>query len=317
MRIVAKALAAVIIGMLLYGALYAYTEQLVYRYGQRNPFYKVATADPAAEHVVILGASHALPLEFGSKNETLEESVGGPVINLAITGGGVIPNSVHIEYLLERLGPERLGTVIYALDSFAFYSSEWNEARLEDVRLWQRAPLDLALIRTLWRSTSQLGVSQQVFWNYLTGFSKVNDPSSWYTPDLWNDEVKFDDRYRPDTWLDQNRVDFLYPEGANQAALETYLQHFLALIGTLQQHDVNILVMKLPLRSDFYELIPGEAQFDKRISSVLNEQDVPFYNYSVLEFDSELFYDPDHLNREGVSYFLQQYLRPVLERHVP
>ena len=109
------------------------------------------------------------------------------------------------------------------------------------------------------------------------------------------------------------------PEGElyycpHPAALAIYFTAVLELMSDLRKSEVDVVVIKLPLRNAFYELIPGEAEFDERIAALLEEHEVPFYNYSVLDFDSELFYDPDHLNREGVEYFLHEHFAPVLQQ---
>ena len=58
-------------------------------------------------------------------------------------------NRLLLDYFLVR---HRTAAIVYVVDSFAFYSPEWNERRLEDARLFQRAPFDPALARLLLRS---------------------------------------------------------------------------------------------------------------------------------------------------------------------
>jgi hypothetical protein len=306
---------AVAIGALLYVGLYAYVESLTHRFGEANPFYKVAVADAAEDHLIILGASRALPLTFGPMHDRLESLVAGPVLNLAMPGSGVIPNVVLTEYLLERLGPERVRAFVYALDSFAFYSSEWNEARLDDTRLWQRAPLDPALARTLWAAGSHHGVARSVPWSYVSGITKINDPTSWYLPDRWDDEARFDMTYRPDSWLDERRIEFLYPAGTDLEAFERYLGVFLSFLDRLQELDIPVMVVKLPLRAAILDAIPGEEAFDARLAMALGDREVPLFDFSTLNFTSEHFYDPDHLNLAGATRFSDEHLAPVLREH--
>jgi hypothetical protein len=311
-QLILRVLSALLLSLLLYGGLYAFAEYLVYEYGYRNRFYQIATADQGVDYLVILGASRALPLEFGDAHSELEQLAQGPVINLAMPGAGVIPNYLLLDYFLSR---HQARGVIYFLDSFAFYSREWNEDRLEDSRLWQRAPLDTALLDSLWRATRALNVDPSVFRNYLSGFSKINDPTTWFQADVWAGEEQFEQTYRPDSWFDQSRLEFLYPESIDWDIFERYLSVFVDLVETLRSIGIPLLVVKAPLRPEFYEQLPQEEAFDEHLARVLQQYEVPLYDFADIGFDSSLFYDPDHLNREGVSLFLEAEFESVLETH--
>ena len=88
---------------------------------------------------VILGASHAAALGYQDMTARLEEMTGASIINLSVVGGGV-----RVSRLVLRLFPGRASapTLVYVVDSFAFYSKQWNEERLQDTRLFLRAPFD-------------------------------------------------------------------------------------------------------------------------------------------------------------------------------
>src|SRR6267143_5174170 len=130
----------------LYAATYALAETLVFRYGHRNRFYAVRSAPPADYRFVVLGASHAAVLDYRDMSARLEALTGARIMNLSVVGGGVTINRLLLEYFLTRHRPS---AVVYVVDSFAFYSPDWNERRLQDSRLFVRAPLDLALIPLL------------------------------------------------------------------------------------------------------------------------------------------------------------------------
>ena len=307
--------AAALIALLLYAGLYAVQEALVRKYGRRNPFYKVARAATDRSYLLVLGASHALPLEFQDIRSSVETGLGGPVLVLALPGAGIIPNYVLLDAALRKLSPQRVRAVVYMLDSFGFYSREWNEDRLNDARLWQRAPWDNDLARSVWYATAHLRVTRSVFWNYASGFSKINDPASWRQPDVWPDEGKFDRAYQPDEWKDQTRVAFLYPRGADTEAFDRYLSTFVRLVGDLKAERIPVVVVKPPLRRAFAARLPGELEFNRRIQQTLGRLDAPFHDFADVSFDDSFFYDPDHLNRKGVVRFVSEYLRPALDPH--
>jgi hypothetical protein len=138
----------VLIGLALYGGLYAVSEHLIARYAQRNRFFMVKTATHPRYGHVILGASHAAVFDYQDMNARLERMTGTTILNLAIAGAGPTVNRLLLEYFLGR---HETATVVYAVDSFAFYSPQWNEDRLEDAQLFHRAPFDPVLARLLFQ----------------------------------------------------------------------------------------------------------------------------------------------------------------------
>ena len=158
---------------------------------------------PAEYDVLILGASHAAVFDFDDMNRRLEEMTRSRILNLSVVGGGVVVNRLLLDYFLVR---HRTAAIVYVVDSFAFYSREWNERRLEDARLFQRAPFDPALARLLLRSGAPLMVAV----DYVSGFSKINNPDR-FGLDRPAEAARFDRRYRPVDQIDRQRIAYLYP----------------------------------------------------------------------------------------------------------
>lgn len=302
-----------LIGVLLYAGLAAYVESRVHAHGLRNPFFKVSTSTVSEPHLLILGASRALPLVYDDMNDALQERLGAPVMNLAMQGSGIVPNRLLADYFLREHGADKVLGVIYVLDSFAFNSSEWNEERLVDVGIWQRAPLDPQLVATLWRATREMDVPASVFWNYLSGFPKVNDPTGWNERDVWPDETKFDSTYSRSSLQEQARIAFLYPRDADEAVRPVYEEQFRQLAAKLSELGIPMVVVSPPLREAFLDVVPGEAEFKERLRALVDELGVPFFDFSAVGYEDELFLDPDHLNRTGALRFLEQDLAPMLE----
>ena len=90
----------VVAGLILYGAVYCTSEVLVYKYANRNRFYGVKTADFPSYDYLILGASHALPFSFEDMDNRLEEMTDARIINLSTPGGGIVVNSLLLDYFL-------------------------------------------------------------------------------------------------------------------------------------------------------------------------------------------------------------------------
>lgn len=303
---VRSAVVFVLIGLGLYLGVYAASELLVYRYAKRNRFYAVRTAPVDAYGFVILGASHAAALDYGGMTTRLEEMTRSRILNLAVTGGGVTVNRVLLEYFLAR---HTTAHVVYVVDSFAFYSVQWNEERLNDVRLFHRAPFDPVLARLLMRHP-------ETRWravDYVLGFSKVNNPDR-FKPDVDDAEGgRFERTYRPVRQIDQQRLEYLYPQSADvQPRLTRYLAELADLIRYSKSRGIRVLVVKPPIPDRIYRAIPREAEFDSALTAMLGRERVEFHDFSLVDNDPKLFFDSDHLNRAGVTRFFENHFRQAL-----
>lgn len=297
----------ILFGLVLYGGLYAWSEQLVYQHAKRNRFFMVKTADEAPYDVVILGASHAAVFDYDNMNDRLESLAGARILNLSVVGAGVVVNRLLLDYFLAS---RRTQSVLYVVDSFTFTSREWNETRVQDARLLARAPFDSTLARLL-ISRSE---TRAAAWPYVTGFAKVNNADR-FAPDLRDDETsRFDRTYRPVPQIDQQRLRYLYP----QAALEDlpthdrYFSAFESMLADLQSRGIRTIVVKPPLPTRVSTKLPGEAAFDARLRGIVEAHGAQLHDFSAVNNDEAMFYDTDHLNRAGVTQFFERHLAPLL-----
>src|SRR3972149_2554189 len=115
---------------------------------------------------------------------------GASILNLSIVGGGITVNRLVLDYFLTG---HDAGAIVYVIDSFAFYSREWNEDRLQDVRLFLRAPVDPALAGLLLRNPA----TRFQALDYMAGFSRINNHDR-FSPEVDPQEAaRFRRAYRP------------------------------------------------------------------------------------------------------------------------
>ena len=261
-RFVRIAVLFTVIGLVLYGGVYALSERWVQRYGQTNKFFLVKTAPAARYDYVILGASHAVALGYQDMTARLEAMTGKRIMNLALVGGGVRVNRLIYEYFLTRHQTQGL---VYVVDSFAFYSSRWNEDRLQDTRLFLRAPFDPALARLLVGDpvTRSIGV------DYLTGFSKINNRDRFAADVTPEEESRFGRTYRPVAQIDDLRMDYLYGQPIDAAARDRYLREFEQLLRDAQGRGSAIVIVKPPIPRRVSSRLPAEHEFDGRLKEML------------------------------------------------
>jgi len=309
--------AAIFVGIavLLYIALYVWSEFLVRSYGEKNRFFQIQTSDVEHYDYVILGASHAMPFDFADTNRKLEEATGAEIINLSTEGAGILPNRLMLDYFLRERSADK---VVYILDSFAFYQSTWNEDRLADAGLFKRAPLDWNLALTLW----DYPWARPILGPWITGFTKINN-SERFDPDLPEMEGKFDNVYnlrvRQDgrlQQLDRQRLEYLYPREVNQELLAKYLAEFEALIEVAKANGMGMVVVKTPLPPQVIANIPNEAEFDARIRELLDRHGIALHDFTGVNNEPGNFLDTDHLNRAGVTAFNEQHFVPLLREQL-
>ncbi len=308
-RLGKSALLFTAIGLLLYAGAYYAAERLMYRTGDSNPFFKIATAGDRPYDWVILGASHAMPLDFEGFNAAMERETGQRILNLAAPGAGPLYNRFVFEHFLRR---HRTANLLYVLDSFAFYSPVWNEDRFADAKLLRRTPFEPALARRFLDYGMNEGVDALAVLDYVTGFSKFNNRER-FRRDVWEGEAQFDHTHRPSSAADRKRIAYLYPApDPDPEVFSRYLQVFAALIETARQEGVRVVVVKMPVPARFHSQLPNEAAFDNAISGLLAAQQAPFHDFSLTMDEPRFYFDTDHLNRAGVTEFLARDLKAIL-----
>jgi hypothetical protein len=297
-----------LVGFFLYLGVYLGSEWLVYETAQRNRFFTVKAAPQSQYNHVILGASHAAVFDYRDMNARLEELTETQILNLATEGSGVTVNRILLEYFYET-GLET-DTVVYVVDSFAFYSPDWNEVRLQDAELYARAPFDPTLARILLANPA----GRPVLLNYLTGFSKINNGNR-LDSDLFEAEgSRFDRSYRPIAQIDRQRLRFLYPDNIDASTLEgsPYLQEFEALAGYVQDRGDRFIIIRPPMPERIYQMIPNEQEFDRIIRQLAQRHGVEVHDFTAVNNAADYFYDSDHLNQIGTLQFFDRHLQSVL-----
>ena len=306
-RFARRAVRFVTVALAVYAGAYLWAERLVHRHGERNRFFAIRTAPPGQYDYVILGASHAAVFGYRDLNARLERMTGAKILNLAVVGAGIVVNRLVLDYFLTR---HDTGAVVYVIDSFAFYSPEWNEERLADTRLFVRAPLDPALVRLLLRSPAPWTVAL----DYATGFSKINNPDRFAADVPVEEGARFERTHRPIPQLDRQRLDYLYPRAVDEAMFERYLEAFDDFVARVTAQGIDLIVVKPPLPARVLQALPDEARFDERLSAILDRHGVKLHDFSRVANDDRFFYDTDHLNRDGVLNFFAAHLAPLLQR---
>lgn len=307
-RLARSALAFVALGLMLYAAVFYAAEQLALRTAHGNPFFKIAAAPERRVDWVILGASHAMPLDFADMNAVMQRQTGLNILNLAAPGTGPLYQRFVLEHFLRE---HRAANLVYVVDAFAFYSRTWNEERFADAKLLARTPLEPAIAAGLWRAVRHDGVAVNALLDYGSGFSKINNRDRFKT-DRWEGEAQFERAWRPSASAVKKRIDYLYPDGTTVAARGRYLGELSRLLVLARQAGVRVVVIKLPVPLVYRNQLPGEQQFDQALQALLARSGVAYSDYSAVLPEPRFYFDSDHLNRAGVTEFLDRHFARLL-----
>jgi hypothetical protein len=307
-RLRRSALAFVACGLLLYASLFYAAEQLMRSTERSNPFFKIATMEQSTSDWVILGTSHAMPLDFDGFNALMERETRLRIVNLAAPGTGPLYNRFVLEHYLRQ---HRARDLLYVVDSFAFYSHTWNEDRFADSKLLARTPRDPAIAARLAQYVRREGVDPRALLDYATGFSKINNRDRFKT-DVWEGEAQFERVWRPSASAVKKRIDYLYPDQTTDAALDRYLGEFSGLLAVARQAGMRVTVIKLPTPPAFRSQLPAEARFDAALTRLLAQTGIAYQDYSEALAEPRFYFDSDHLNRAGLTDFFNRHLKDLL-----
>lgn len=309
MRALARRTAAFAgIGLVLYALLFAASEQLMRSTGHANPLFKIEALESRRVDWVILGTSHAMPLDFGDTRQVLQRRTGLQFVNLAATGTGPLYNRFVLEQFLRE---HRTRNVLLVIDSFAYYSAAWNEDRFADPKLLARTPFARPIASGLWRFVIDDAVPARAWLDYVSGFSKINNRDR-FKQDSWEGEAQFERAWRPSASAVKKRIQYLYPDQTPAAARDRYLRELQRLVELARTSGARVLLIKLPVPPQYASQVPDEAAFDGALRRVLAPMGVPYRDFSGALPEARFYFDSDHLNRAGVSELLATHLLPVL-----
>jgi hypothetical protein len=294
--------------LMIYAGVYLVAERLMYRNGHSNPFFKIATTEVKAFDWVILGASHAMPLDFGDSNGLMQDQTGLKIINFASPGTGPLYNRFVLQAFLRN---HQTKNVLYVADSFAFYSRTWNEDRFGDAKLLRATPFDPDTARLLSQYCRHEGVDPRALADYVVGFSKINNRER-FQKDVWEGELQFDRVYRPSAAAVKNRIAYLFPQSTEPASLGRYLTEFAKLLEIAKQQKIRVIVLKMPTPGQFRAQLPNETSFDQAMSQLLASHEIILSDLSNQLDEPRFYFDTDHLNRPGVTEFFNRYLKAIL-----
>ena len=75
---------------------------------------------------------------------------------------------------------------------------------------------------------------------------------------------------------------------------------------------MRVIVIKMPVPSQFQNQLPDEAVFDGAVSQMLGREQVVFHDFARAMDEPRFYFDTDHLNRAGLTEFFHRHLKTIL-----
>lgn len=294
------------LGLVLYAALFVWSENVLQKHGGRNPFFRIQHAPPQTQWIV-LGASHALPLGFEGVPVAIREATGQETLTLALAGGGPsVTRLVAERYFADR----EADGVLVVVDLFAFADARWNEGRVGDADVLPKIPAEGRTLAVLAKAVRR-GLPVETFLAYATGFARINDQTR-FQADRWDAETKFDTAPRPSDAADAARIAYLYPGPPSQDAMDRALADIEAIVDLARSHNARMVLVYPPLPERFHARMPALPELEARLAEMSRRLGVPLVDHRGLVPESRFYFDSDHLNRNGVDLWLERGLGALL-----
>lgn len=246
--------------------------------------------------ILVLGSSHGRMFAKGGMHDLFTQMLGKSVINLSVDSGGIYLAALFFDYYFS-LG-NKVGTIFYFMDPWAMYVEENNEKH--DLN----EPLD-------WNFLSFIlgrGVAPKVLFNYF------HYKTSWkwisQTPNnAYFNNTEFSGSFKTNLKL-THQLDFDSIEGKNFMKNKKYLYH---LSKISKEKDIRFIVIMPPvLRGVFF----AQAELIDELKKMHDEFGTEYYDFSTEILDPHLYRDISHLNKNGLVYFTEKYLKPILDNQL-
>lgn len=294
------------IGALLYAGLFVWSDRALRSGPARNPFLSMASPSEGADWL-ILGASHAIPLGIADMPGRITQRTGQRIRVLALTGAGpFVLRLVAERWFMDH----RSRGVVILLDDFAFAHRRWNRDRLGDDDLLPKIPADIRTARVLARAIPR-GLSWKTWLAQVTGFARINDRRR-LAPPTWSAEDRFDSSPRPSPAALRSRVAFLFPGGDDDGTVGRALDELEATILLARAQGARVVLLRPPLPDAFRAAVPEVPGLASGLAELVQRLDVPLVDHSALIPEPRYYFDTDHLNRSGVTRWLDLGLGGVL-----
>ncbi|MCE7885136.1 MAG: hypothetical protein DYH08_14985 [Actinobacteria bacterium ATB1] len=247
---------------------------------------------------VFAGPSHGRQFSWDGNHEYLEAALGADVMNISRDASGPYVYDVYTDLFLGRGNSAK--AVVFVVHPFAFYGERFNESNKQFVNT---EPLQADFLRLL----VERGVPAETIASYVQ--SKVSPKWVQAKPEHGAADHRVEER---DQALVDRNLNELYPEGASPELYARYSAQFADTVEELTDAGIPVLLLIPPTL--IAEDAPGLEAHRAFLAGLAEAEDVDLLDLTSDVMEPSFYQDMSHLNRWGVEYVAEKYLRPSLER---
>lgn len=295
-----------LLGGVFYTGLFFWSDRMLRTGAAQSPFLAVTTA-PTEVDWLILGASHAVPLETADVPDLIAARTGKTTEVLAAPGiGPFVLRMIAERWFIDH----RSRAVLILIDDFGFADRRWNEDRLAEDDLLPKIPADARTARVLFGAVAR-GLPWQSWLAQVTGFARINDRRRFAAP-TWTVADRFDHASRPSVAAIPSRLAFLYPAEGEGRSIDAGLADLEAMVLLAHGQGARVVLLRPPLPDPFRAALPEVPGLAPALDALARRLDLPIIDHSALIPDPRHYFDTDHLNRSGVMLWLDNGLGELL-----
>lgn len=264
-------------------------------------------ADPSV--IALLGASR---IQRAIEIETLEESTGRPVVQLAVEGSSGLP-------VLENLAvdPRFRGTVILSIAPAFSFNRKLSKLDDGDQAKWVRAFVDQSQTRRMEQELRLLFQGLFVFRSSDASFSRVAEsllrqggfPEADYKTTFRNRFVSIE----PGKFAgeqSQEAIVELYTENSEayeEKGFDELLHYFSAVVNIHKQKGSRVIILRLPSEGEVLDFERRHFPKDKFWSEMKNRIDATFVHFDDYpQLSGYLSNDGSHIDSSKAAAFTEQ-----------
>lgn len=250
---------------------------------------------------VFLGSSHARTLSRSNNHLRVEKILGKKFLNLSQGGdktGAVLDQQTYLNYFYQRGNSAK--KLIYFVDPYIFFNKNLDY----NANPYSNEPFRLDF---LFRLLIDRPRNPQALENYM---KKIFETRTIVHYPVFEKPLESTIVASISAIDAKNRFDTLYKSSYNKSDLNNVLTTLIQTLNIANKHSAKIIVIVPPT------LLP-ENENDHYAYDSLNYESKKmgfgYYNYSKTINEKNLYYNIDHFNTEGVIFFTETFLKPILK----